>query len=74
MTVATIRISAEDSWDQALVEKVNEKMRFSPWTWVEAHQPLGNVNRARRGVYRHSADFRAGFNCCSDHEPASADE
>ncbi|BBD03324.1 MULTISPECIES: catalase family protein [Sphingobium] len=69
ITVATIRANAQDSWDPALVEKVNEQMRFSVWTGIAAHQPLGNINRARRDPYRHSADFRAAFNNCPYHEP-----
>ena len=74
MTVATVRVAAQDSWDNALVEKINEKMRFSPWTGVETHRRLGNINRARRGVYRQSEDFRAEFNKCPYHEPTGADD
>ncbi|WAJ27448.1 catalase family protein [Antarcticirhabdus aurantiaca] len=68
--VATIRARPQDSWDPARVEKVNEEMRFSIWTGIADHQPLGNINRARREPYRHSADFRARFNGCPYHEPA----
>ncbi|WP_308814607.1 catalase family protein [Sphingomonas sp. GV3] len=68
--VATVRARAQDSWDPALVETVNERMRFSVWTGLAAHRPLGNINRARRDTYRHSADFRARFNGCPYHEPA----
>ena len=73
VTVATVRAKAQDSWDDALVEDVNEEMRFSVWTGIAAHQPLGNINRVRRDTYRHSADFRAAFNACPYHEPARAD-
>ena len=67
--VATIRIGAQDSWDPQRVEAVDEQMRFSVWTGLAAHQPLGNINRARRQAYRHSADFRQRFNECPIHEP-----
>lgn len=70
--VAVLRVAAQDSWDAALVERVDEEMRFSVWTGVAAHRPLGNINRARRDPYRHSADFRARFNACPYHEPAGA--
>jgi hypothetical protein len=73
ITVATIRAAAQDSWDPALVQAVNEEMRFGIWTGLAAHQPLGNINRARKEAYRHSADFRARFNGCPYHEPAGAD-
>lgn len=70
VTVATLRAPAQDSWDAELVAKVNETMRFSIWTGLAAHQPLGGINRARRGAYPHSSDFRARFNSCPIHEPA----
>ena len=69
--VATIRAPAQDSWDAAMVQDVNEEMRFSVWTGIAAHRPLGNINRARRDPYRHSADFRANFNACPYHEPTA---
>ncbi|RYF10589.1 MAG: catalase [Oxalobacteraceae bacterium] len=69
-TVATIRAGRQDSWDNAQVQKVNEEMRFSPWTGLLAHQPLGNINRARKSTYEHSSAFRADFNRCPIHEPA----
>lgn len=68
--VGVIRTKPQDSWDEALVEKVNEQTRFSVWTGLAAHQPLGNINRARRDTYRYSADFRAAANRCPIHEPA----
>ena len=73
VTVATVRAAAQDSWDVARVRAVDEEMRFSVWTGLEAHRPLGNVNRARKDVYRHSADFRARVNGCPYHEPTGAD-
>ncbi len=68
--VAVIRARPQDSWDPARVAKVNEEMRFSIWTGIDSHRPLGNINRARREPYRHSADFRARFNGCPYREPA----
>lgn len=71
--VGTLRVHAQDSWAPKLVDLVNERMRFSVWTGLAAHRPLGNVNRARREAYRHSADFRARVNNCPYHEPCSAE-
>lgn len=70
VTVATITAMPQDSWSDANVQKVDEEMRFSVWTGLEAHQPLGNINRARKDTYRHSAEFRARFNGCPFHEPS----
>ncbi len=71
--VAILTMPAQDSWAADLVEQVDEAMRFSPWTGIAAHRPLGNVNRARRDPYRHSADFRARVNGCPYHEPTAAE-
>lgn len=67
--VGTIRAQAQDSWDSGLVKLVEDEMRFSIWTGLAAHRPLGNINRARKDPYRHSADYRARFNGCPYHEP-----
>jgi hypothetical protein len=66
--VGIIRAGAQDSWQDGRVKAVEDEMRFSVWTGLAAHQPLGNINRARRDTYRHSADFRAAFNQCPYHE------
>ena len=70
-TVATITAEPQDSWQNDRVQAVNEEMRFSIWTGLAAHQPLGNINRARRETYRHSAEFRERFNRCPMHEPSA---
>lgn len=70
--VAVLRVPAQDSWDPAQVRQIDEETRFSIWTGLAAHRPLGNVNRARDETYRHSADFRARVNGCPYHEPTSA--
>ena len=67
--VGVVRARAQDSWDADRVAAVDEGMRFSVWTGLAAHQPLGNINRARRDTYRHSAEFRARTNGCPIHEP-----
>jgi len=70
--VATIQARPQDSWSPEVVQAVDEEMRFSVWTGVAAHQPLGNINRARRAPYRHSAEYRARFNGCPFHEPTAS--
>ena len=68
-TVATITVPRQDSWDASRVQAVNEAMRFSVWTGLATHQPLGNINRARRDTYQHSAQFREKRNRCPMREP-----
>ncbi len=70
--VGIVRAATQDSWDPTLVRRINEEIRFSVWTGLAAHQPLGNINRARNEPYRHSADFRARVNGCPYHEPTQA--
>ncbi len=72
--VGVVRVRAQDSWNPKLVQRVNEQTRFSVWTGLAAHRPLGNINRARRDAYRHSADFRARVNRCPYKEPAQGEE
>lgn len=69
--VAVLRVPAQDSWRQDLVDQVEDAMRFGVWTGLAAHQPLGDINRARNEPYRHSADFRAQSNACPYHEPTA---
>ncbi len=69
--VGMVRVAAQDSWDPAQVREIDEETRFSVWTGIAAHQPLGNINRARNEPYRHSADFRARVNACPYHEPGA---
>ena len=68
--VGIIEVKRQDSWEPDLVAVVDETMRFGVWTGLEAHRPLGNINRARRAPYHHSASFRARFNGCPIHEPS----
>ena len=70
--VAVVTVDPQDSWDPACVQRVDEEMRFSIWTGLAAHRPLGNINRARRDPYLHSSSYRASFNRCPIHEPGVA--
>ena len=69
--VASITGPRQDSWAVAKVRAVDEEMRFSIWTGLAAHQPLGNINRARLAPYQRSAAFRQTFNRCPIHEPSA---
>ena len=69
--VGLITVQPQDSWDATRVQAVDEEMRFSIWTGLAAHKPLGNINRARNAPYRHSAEFRQRFMGCPIHEPGT---
>jgi catalase len=68
-TVARLRAKPQDSWSDENVQAIDEEMRFSVWTGVEDHRPLGNINRVRKSSYEHSSNFRENFNRCPIHEP-----
>lgn len=73
VTVARLHALAQTGWTRDAAELVDDHMRFSVWTGIQAHRPLGVINRARRDPYRMSSEFRAEFNGCPIHEPAAAD-
>jgi catalase len=55
--VATITINNQAFTSATSIENC-EAMTFNPWQSVEAHQPLGGINRVRKPVYSEIADFR----------------
>ncbi|MES3151553.1 catalase family protein [Sphingomonas faeni] len=74
VTVATLEIPAQLSWEQGVTDRTDDALSYSIWHGITAHQPLGGVNRARKDTYKQSADFRGAFNGCPMHEPAKLSE
>ena len=68
-TVATLAVEPQFGWEDGASEKVNDALSYNIWHALAAHQPLGNVNRARNDTYRASTEFRQRFNGCPMHEP-----
>ena len=60
-TVARIVIPVQPAWD-TLKDKYFEDITFSPAHALEAHRPLGGINRARLVVYKALADRRLADN------------
>ena len=52
---------------------LDDSLRFSVWTGVAAHRPMGVINRVRRDTNQMSSEFRARYNGCPVHKPATAD-
>jgi deferrochelatase/peroxidase EfeB len=48
-----------DSYEAKAEEHRLRDLSFNPWHAIEAHRPIGNIQRARRVVYRASAMLRA---------------
>lgn len=50
------------SWQGDEAMRACEAMSFNPWTGLDAHRPLGGINRVREQVYREIAAFRRRVN------------
>lgn len=55
--VATLTIPLQE-FDTPELQERCERLVFTPWHCLEAHRPLGGINRLRRAVYEASAMFR----------------
>ncbi len=69
VTVARLVAEPQEVYSEALAHAVDDGMFFSPWRGLAAHQPLGNVMRARKVAYEHSAQYRAAKNGTPVTEP-----
>ena len=67
--VARLVVPPQPAWSEARARQVDDNLAFNPWHGLEAHRPLGSVNRARQGVYGLSAAFRGQRNGCPMREP-----
>ncbi len=57
VTVARIAIPAQ-VFDAPERQEFCEKLVYTPWHGLEAHQPIGGINRLRKKVYEASANHR----------------
>lgn len=60
-TVAHVRLPPQD-FDTPEQNLACDNLRFSPWHGIEAHRPLGGINRLRKAVYEAVADYRQARN------------
>jgi len=58
LDVAKIRIMAPQQTTTDTAKSECEKLAFTPWHSLTAHQPVGGINRLRRSVYYNSASHR----------------
>lgn len=54
---ATLTIPVQEPADEGALED-GETMEFTPWNALEAHRPLGSINRGRLAIYLASAAGR----------------
>jgi catalase len=55
--VATVTVPKQD-FDTDRQNEFCESLSFSPWHAVEAHRPIGGLNRVRKAVYLEDARYR----------------
>jgi catalase len=70
--VATIEIAPQE-FDTPAQRAYAEQLSFTPWHALPVHEPLGNVNRARRAVYEAVSAHRHARNGARVEEPISLD-
>ena len=74
IAVATVTATAQEIYSDARRVFVDEKTSFNPFHALEAHRPLGNINRARFQAYLMSTKFRHEREGRERIEPKSIDE
>jgi hypothetical protein len=74
VTVATLTAEPQNAYSAARRIFVDEHLSFSPWHGLLAHQPLGNINRARRFAYHAAAAFRRTQEGRAEIEPTTIHE
>jgi len=72
VTVARITIPVQ-SFDTPEHTLFCENLSFTPWHCVDAHRPLGGINRVRRVVYEYISKLRHDLNQAPRKEPAGFD-
>jgi len=70
--VARITLPPQDV-TAAAREAFCENLSFNPWHGLQAHRPLGAVNRVRRKVYLEISKHRHALNKVMPREPSSTD-
>jgi len=60
-TVAQIKVPAQD-FDTPALNLQCDNQSFNPWFGIEAHRPIGGINRLRKAVYEAVSDYRHSRN------------
>jgi catalase len=60
-TVARITLPPQD-FDTPALNLACDNLSFNPWFGIEAHRPIGGINRLRKAVYEAVSDYRHSRN------------
>ncbi|MEQ9366974.1 MAG: catalase family protein, partial [Leptospirales bacterium] len=72
VTVAKIEIPAQ-KFDVPAQDRFCENLTLNPFNSLEAHRPLGGLNRVRKAVYDRIAEYRLKQNGVTRAEPTGAE-
>lgn len=56
-TVARVTLPPQD-FDTPALNLQCDNLSFNPWFGIEAHRPIGGINRLRKAVYEAVSDYR----------------
>lgn len=73
-TIGTIEFPRQDSFSQERRVFWEDHMRLDPWRGLQAHRPLGSINRLRKHVYGRSQKQRYELNAKKSTDVRSIDE
>jgi hypothetical protein len=73
VTVAKVRLPQQDISGKDNLERL-DATSMTPWRCREDHRPLGNIQRARKEVYRQSSLLRHKLNQQIRREPKNLAE
>lgn len=73
-TVARLTFPLQATFSEARFSYFEQRLAFNPLHALEAHRPLGGIQRARGAAYLQTQDFRQHTNKVAAGEPFSADE
>ncbi|CAD0095171.1 unnamed protein product [Aureobasidium vineae] len=73
-SLGTITFPTQNSFSQERRVFWEDHMSLDAWTGLDAHRPLGGINRLRKDVYPHSKKTRDKINVSKSEDVRSVDE
>ncbi|MGM7647698.1 catalase family protein [Nocardia sp. JW2] len=73
-TVATLRFDRQDPYTPQRRAYGDEVLSFNSWRGLDAHRPLGSINRLKKRVYEASSNYRHDVGNAPRIEPRDATE
>ncbi|MEU4707740.1 catalase family protein [Nocardia salmonicida] len=73
-TIATIRFDVQDPYTPQRRAYGDDVLSFNSWRGLDAHRPLGSINRLKKRVYEASSNYRHDVNNAPRVEPRDATE